>query len=165
MIATRMPSAGALFRASRADDARSDHHYVIGERRHCCSSSPNAHAEWIARVEDQVRVRVDERRALDARVDLPVAYLNTAFKHAADDAFLSPHLAFAQLAVGIQAGQLGAGAGAAWRSVVRLAGAQDEIPAVDSGLLRRTEQLDVVDLLAIRACDAGERAAPGGSPR
>jgi len=27
--------AGALFRASRAYDARSNHHYVIDERRHC----------------------------------------------------------------------------------------------------------------------------------
>ena len=27
--------AGALFRASRANDARSHHHYVIGEGRHC----------------------------------------------------------------------------------------------------------------------------------
>ncbi len=126
---------------------------------------PNAHAEWIARVEDQVRVCINERRSLDAGMDLSVAHLNTAFKHAADNAFLFPHLAFAQLAVGIQARQLGAGPGAAWRSVISLARAQDEIPAVDSGLLRGTEQFDVVDLLPVRACDLVERAMPGGLPR
>ena len=47
--------AGALFRASRAYDARSNHDHVIGEAV-MLTSSPNAHAEWIARVEDQVRL-------------------------------------------------------------------------------------------------------------
>src|SRR6185295_13493381 len=116
-------------------------------------SSPNAHAEWIARIEDEVRVSVNERGALDAGVYLPIAHLNTAFKHAAHNAFLFPHLAFEQLAVGIQAGQLGAGSGAAWRSVISLAWAQDEIPAVDSGVLRGTEKFDVVYLFPVRACD------------
>ena len=78
---------------------------------------------------------------------LSVAHLNAAFKDAADNAFLFPHLAFAQLAVGIQAGQLGTGPGAARRPVISLARAQDEILAVDSRLLRGTEQFDVIYFL------------------
>ena len=77
-----------------------------------------------------------------------------AFEDAADDALLPPDLARAQLAVGGQAGQLGAGAGAARRAVVGLAGAEHEVPAVGAGRGRRAEQLDVVDLAAVRAGDA-----------
>ena len=59
-----------------------------------------------------------------------------------------------ELAVGDQAGELGAGAGAAGRAVVGLAGAEDEVPAVGPGRVGRAEQLDVVDLAAVRAGDA-----------
>ena len=48
----------------------------------------------------------------------PSAISARAFEHAADDALLPPDLALAELAVGDQAGELGAGAGAAGRAVV-----------------------------------------------
>ena len=60
----------------------------------------------------------------------------------------------AQLAVGGQARELRARAGAARRAVVRLAGAEDEVAAVVRGVARRAEQFDVVDLGAVRAGDA-----------
>src|SRR5699024_4261992 len=52
--------------------------------------------------------------------------LATALEDAADDAFLFPHGAGAKLAVGNQAGQLGAGAGAARRSIPDQPGTEDE---------------------------------------
>ena len=78
---------------------------------------------------------------------------------AADHALLHPGRAGREVAVGGQAGQLGAGAGAAGRAVVGLAGAQHEVARVGAG--RRREQLDVVDLRAVRPGDAlgHERAA------
>src|SRR2546426_2121610 len=85
-------------------------------------------------------------------------------EHAADHALLPPHGAGRKLAVGRQAGQLGAGAGAAGRAVVGLAGTEHEAAAV--GVWRRREELDVVDLGAVAAGDAvgGQRLAyaPGG---
>ena len=53
-----------------------------------------------------------------------------AFEDAADDAFLTPDFAGLQFAVGIEAGELGAGAGAAGRAVVGFAGAEDEVSAI-----------------------------------
>src|SRR5215469_18612344 len=84
------------------------------------------------------------------------AHLNAAFKHAADDALLPPHLALAQFAVGIQAGELGAGACAAGRAVISFARAEHEVFAVHPGDFGWTEQLDVVDLVAMVAGDSSK---------
>src|SRR5205823_4918669 len=65
----------------------------------------------------------------------------------ADDAFLPPDLALAQLPVGREAGELGAGAGAARRAVVGPAGAENEVADVVRRVLRRAEELNVVNLL------------------
>ena len=54
----------------------------------------------------------------------------------------------ASLPSATEAGELGAGAGAAGRAVVGLAGTEDEVAAIGPGDRRRAEQLDVVDLRA-----------------
>src|SRR5207244_13342260 len=83
---------------------------------------------------------------------------------AADDALLPPDLALAQLAVGHQAGELGAGAGAAGRTVIRPAGAEHEVAAVGRPIARRAEQLDVVDLLPLSASNAAADERPPDAP-
>src|SRR5262249_39720561 len=72
----------------------------------------------VVRVKDERRLTGHERRAGDARNDLPVCKPHGSFEDAADDALLPPDFSFAQLAVGDQAGKLGAGAGAARGTVV-----------------------------------------------
>ena len=93
------------------------------------------------------------------------AVADRAFEDAADDALLPPDLALAELAVGDQARELGAGAGAAGRAIVGLAGAEDEVLAVGTGRGGRAEQLDVVDLAAVGArdplCGQGLTDSPG----
>src|SRR5205085_537706 len=84
---------------------------------------------------------------------LSVANGIRGFKHAADDALLPPDSAWCQFAIGGQARDLGAGAGAAGRAVVRFAGAEDEIPAVIRRIVRWAEQLDVVDDAAVFSGD------------
>ncbi len=71
---------------------------------------------------------------------------------AAGDAGLTPDLTGGQLAVGRQASQLGAGAGAAGRTIISLAGAEHEVAAVGVRVLG--EQLDMIDLSTILAGDA-----------
>ena len=56
-----------------------------------------------------------------------------------------------ELAVGAQAGELGAGAGAAGGAVVGLARAEHEVLAVGAGHAGRAEELDMVDLAAVRS--------------
>src|SRR5262249_8009015 len=68
---------------------------------------------------------------------------------AADDALLPPHLPRLQLSIGGQARQLGAGAGAARRAIVRLARTQHEIPAVVARVPRPAEQLHVIAPLSV----------------
>lgn len=89
-------------------------------------------AEWIARVEDQVRVRGDKGRCGDVGQQNPIVFYQPAFKDAADHAFLAPGLARREQAVGIQAGELRAGAGATRGAVVLLARAENKVATVDS---------------------------------
>nr|GEU28650.1 HTH-type transcriptional regulator PtxR, putative [Tanacetum cinerariifolium] len=122
-------------------------------RRH---GSPDAPDERIGGVEDQLRLGVHPGLAADAGNERAVTVAVRAFEHAADHAFLAPQRAFGQLAVGRQAGQLGAGAGAARRAVVGLAGAQHKTLAVGARA-RGREQFDMVDRRAVVARDAGLR--------
>lgn len=78
--------------------------------------------------------------------------LVAAMELATGDTGLYPGLALGKLAVGGQAGQLGAGAGAARGAVVGLAGAHHEVAAVGVGVVGK--QLDVVDRRAVFAGDA-----------
>ena len=80
---------------------------------------------------------------------LPSIDLRRALEDAADDALLPPDLALGELAVGDQAGELGARAGAAGRAVIGLARAEHEVAAVGPGHRGRSEELDVVDLGAV----------------
>ena len=61
---------------------------------------------------------------------MAVSQDDAAFENAPDHAFLAPDLSGSQEAFGIQAGQLGARAGAAGGPIVLLARAEHEIPAV-----------------------------------
>ncbi len=54
-----------------------------------------------------------------------------------------------QLAIGEEAGELGAGAGAARRAVVSLAGTEDEVAPVVRRVERRSEQLDMIDFFSV----------------
>ena len=84
---------------------------------------------------------------------VPSTIRDRALEDAADDAFLPPDLSRRELAVSGQARELGARPGAAGGTVVGLAGAEHEVLAV--GARRgRPEELDVIDLAAVRARDA-----------
>jgi hypothetical protein len=84
----------------------------------------------------------------------PASTRKLAFEHRSENAFLPPDFAWLQVAVGSQAGHLGAGSGAAWGAVVGLAGAENEVAAVVGRVVGGAEQLDVVDLRAVGAGDA-----------
>src|SRR5262245_8679262 len=105
-------------------------------------------AERIALVEHQRRLGRDVRAARDARRNLAggtVEPIVRGLEAAADDAFLHPRLARRELAVGREAGELRARAGAAGRAVVGLSRAKDEVARARR---RRggPEQLDVIDV-------------------
>ena len=70
-----------------------------------------------------------------------------------------------KLAVGAQARELGAGAGAAGRAVVGLAGAKHEVLAVGARHAGWPEELDMVDLGPVGARDSLPRSGPGESAR
>ena len=88
------------------------------QRRQASAQAPS---ERVRRVEDQRRVERDMRAALDDRQHCVRGQAGDrwfdsrvgAAEHAADHAFLMPKGARCERAVGRQAGQLGAGAGAA----------------------------------------------------
>src|SRR5262249_34139023 len=101
----------------------------------------------------------------DARDDPAAVDAHRPLEDAADDALLPPDLAFPELTVGVEAGELGAGAGAAGRAVVGAPGAEDEVAAVGRDVGRRAEQLGGVDGAAVGPGDAvalqGAADAPG----
>src|SRR5690606_16764823 len=95
----------------------------------------------------------DVGAAAQGRDDLAVlARFVAGLELAANDTGLAPDLSRREFAVGGQAGQFGAGAGAAGRAVVGLAGAEHEVAAV--GVLVGAEKLDVVDAPIAPASDA-----------
>src|SRR5215469_4423546 len=93
-------------------------------------SWPNSMTERIARVQDEFTLCTYKCRSLEARMHFSFAYLNASLKNAADDAFLSPHLPFAQLAIRVQACKLRACSRTARRAVVGFSRTQDKILAV-----------------------------------
>src|SRR5437868_3231347 len=106
----------------------------------------DAHLKRVRRVEDQGRLGSDIRGSRDARNDQAVADVDRALENAADDAFLPPDFALADLAVLIETGKLGTRAGPAWRAVICLSGTEDEVLAVGRRMRRRSEQFDVINL-------------------
>src|SRR5439155_20200940 len=111
---------------------RSPHRMLV------CSCS-NAVAKWIAWIQNQFAFTTDKRRTGNARMHAPVSHFDGAFKHAAYYALLLPDFALAQHSISVETCQLCAGASAARRAVVSLAGTQDDILAVDMPKLRRTD--------------------------
>src|SRR5689334_20357985 len=85
----------------------------------------------------------DRRRDLTFHAIVPVVGTR---ERAADQTLLYPRRALGEFAVGGEAGELRARAGAAGRAVVGFAGAKDEVAAVNADGWRRGEQLHVVDL-------------------
>src|SRR5690349_15548543 len=88
------------------------------------------------------------RCAGDDRLDfatLAVQPTECAGKFATENTLLNPRRALGQFAVGGEARELGARAGAARRTVVSLAGTEDKIVRV-AAILRRAEEFDVIHL-------------------
>src|SRR5262249_53527786 len=110
--------------------------------------------EGVALVEDEVGLGIDVGGAGDLGIDAAIFDRDATFKDGAHDAFLTPRLAGLEFAVGVKARELGAGTGAARRTVVRLARTENEALAIGAGSGRRSEQLDVIDVAAMRAGDA-----------
>src|SRR5207245_2431516 len=119
------------------------------------ASSRDSHAKRIVLVEKELGFGRHVSRARDARIDHAVHDLHRSLENAADDALLTPFLPGAQLAVGDQTSELGAGAGAARGAVVGSARTENEVAAVRAkrGRGRGTEQFHVVDLLTVIARD------------
>jgi len=109
------------------------------------------------------------RGSRDAGKNGVALYAEAAFEDGAEDAALPPDFAGGELAVGEEAGELGAGTGAAGGAIVGLAGAEDEVGAVViravGAVAGWAEELDVVDGLAVGAGDAlsgeGLKDGPG----
>ena len=80
--------------------------------------------------------------------------LNVPFEDASGDAFLPPDGAGFEQGIGVKTGHLGAGAGAAGRAVITLAGAKDKVAAVRGRIVRLGEEFDVVDFRAVFAGNA-----------
>src|ERR1017187_10510548 len=109
------------------------------------SSLPDAHAEWILRIQNKFGFGIHKCRTFDAGINLPFALSNATFEYCPDDALLFPHLTLADFSFRIEAGELGAGSSAAGRTIVGLSGTQYEILAIDGRQMGWAEQLDVVD--------------------
>src|ERR1019366_8836522 len=108
---------------------------------------------------------VDVGGARDFRVELAVDDGDAAVEGGAGDAFLAPDLAGFQLAIGVEAGQFRAGAGAARRAVVGFTGAEDEVLAVGAFHGGVAKEFDVIDHAAIVAGDAVGLEALADAPR
>ena len=117
-------------------------------------SGLDAVSEGVAGVDEQFALGHDPGFAADGGDDLAVLDGYLAFEEAADDAFLAPDAAFGQGTIGIEAGELGAGAGAAGGAVVGFAGAEHETLAI--GARGGGKKLDVVDFRPVRAAQAVE---------
>src|ERR1700740_3307353 len=97
-------------------------------------SPPDAETEWIPLIEQQRRIRVYVGTAANGGDHGGgAAALIARPGRAADDALLHPLLVFGELAVRGEAGELGAGAGAAWRAVVGVPRAEHEVTCIGLG--------------------------------
>src|SRR5580692_602196 len=81
--------------------------------------------------------------------------LEAALEDCAENPLLPPDFARLQMAIGGETSHLGACTRSAWRAVVCLAGTENKIAALVGRVMRTGEELDVVDLRAIRATDPG----------
>jgi len=123
----------------------------------------DAQAEWVGRVKEQLSFGCDVGRSGNGWNQACAFQRDGAGEDGAEDTFLTPECPKLELAVGDEAGEFGAGAGAAGGAVVGFAGAEDEVAAVIGGVVGDGEELDVVDFGAVCAGDAacGESLAEG----
>ena len=70
-----------------------------------------------------------------------------------------------QFAIGEEAGQLGAGAGAAGRAIVSMTRAEYKVSAIGAWIAGRAEQFNMVDFLPVRAANPGMLQRLTNSPR
>lgn len=110
-------------------------------------------AKGIFGVKNQICLGCNEGGTPDAWQDLSVFDGNASLENTSYNALLPPNLTRSQLAVGVKASQLCAGAGAAGRTIVGLAGAEHEILAVNAGQFGIGEEFHVIDLLPIQPRD------------
>src|SRR5438132_65601 len=83
-----------------------------------------------AGIDDQLAVGHDKRLPGDARNDTALIEANRAGENAAEDSFLTPDLSGSQPARRCQTSQVGAGARAAGRAVICLAGTEHKVAGV-----------------------------------
>src|SRR6056297_938572 len=93
-------------------------------------SSGEPVAKGVRRVHKQRRFAGDKRTASDDWPQLVAAHLCRRFKNAAGNALLTPGFTGLDMSVLYQAGELGAGAGAARGAIVGTSRAEDKILAV-----------------------------------
>src|ERR1039457_1289623 len=122
--------------------------------RTCGPSAGDPVAKRVAGIEQQFGFCDDVGVAGNFRVDCAIHHGDCSFEYAAGDAFLTPDLAGQQLAVSVETGQFGGGAGAAWRTVVSLARTKHETFAVGARGGGGAKEFDVVDEAAPRARNA-----------
>ena len=106
-------------------------------------------AERICFIDHQFDLSRDVRGAANDRNQFVTIEPDLTFKNTADDALLSPNVALAELAIGIEACELCTRACTAWRTVVFEARTEHKIAAV--GVRRVGKQLDVIDLSSVVA--------------
>src|SRR5712691_898694 len=111
-------------------------------------------AERIALVDDQRRFGRDVGGAADGRQDRAIDDVHRSIEGCADDTLLTPRLAFCEQSVFEQAGKLGARARPAWRTAIRISGAEDEVSAVGVATFRWSEESHLMDRLPGRARDS-----------
>lgn len=125
---------------------------VSGKCHHERSLEANPELKRVERVKNEGGLSRDVSRAGHDGGDSSVFRegLKGSFEDRANDGGLSPNLACGQFPGSGEAGELGAGAGSAWGSVVGFAGTEHEVLAVGVDPVgRRSEDLDVVDMLVV----------------
>src|SRR5271156_3269287 len=147
------PGAAAVHRHGPGQPVK---HRICQERKESGWLTAEAVPEGSLRILHQLASGADESAPGDTRENAAAwPRFEAGAKAAADDAFLHPDFARAQLSVGMEASKLGAGSGSARRPVVGPAGAEDEIAAVRVvARSRGGEELDVVDQGAVLAANA-----------
>src|ERR1700761_3377892 len=87
------PPAPPAYRCETANGRTLRRRYLRRRQlRRSFGSRGNAPAEGIPRIKNKSSVGGDKRGAGNAGNQAPISFLQTAFKHAADDALLSPDL-------------------------------------------------------------------------
>jgi hypothetical protein len=120
-------------------------------------SYADAPAEWIAIIEEQIRIRIHKSFALDERYDgffIAIGPVVPASKLAPQDTFLHPYLIFIKPSGGSQAGQFCTGPCTAWGTIVRFSRAKNEVSRV-SATAAWSEKFNMIDIGIALHVDGG----------